>query len=71
MLTEEEMDRLLRMQATIRVWDMQHSHVFCEGEVIAYSMQPTICVRDADGAQHWHVVSLPIEEALPIEWKPL
>jgi hypothetical protein len=62
MLSEAQIDFLLRTPTRVRVWDAQRHSVFVEGEVIAYSMQPMICVRDADGAQHWHVVSLPVEQ---------
>ncbi len=70
MLSEAMLDELLRGQRTVKIWDAQHVSVFVEGTVIAYSMTPMVCVKDAEGVHHWHVVSLPIEVA-EVHWSPV
>jgi hypothetical protein len=70
MASEQDLKDLLRDSATVRVWDAQHSSVFVEGTVIAYSLTPMICVRAEDGTKHWHASTLPIERQR-VEWDRL
>lgn len=51
----------IAVRRRVRIWDAQRAAPFDEGEVIAWTDQPTVVIRHEDGTTKSWVASLPWE----------